>query len=215
MTMPFKRTLAAALAVLFAACASAFAHPHVFVVIKSEIVYGPDGHVTAIRHAWTFDDMFSTYATQGLEAKEKGAFTREELAPLAEVNVTTLKEYDYFTQAKADGNKLAFEGASDYWLEYKDSILTLHFTLKLKEPVKAAAFDMEIYDPVYFIDFGLDDKDPVRLAGAPASCKLAVSKAGDVNMGQAKRLGEAFFSNSPDSSNYGAQFANKIVVKCQ
>ncbi len=214
MTMLSKRTLAAACAVFLATCATAFAHPHVFVTIKSEIVYGPDGRVTAIRHAWTFDDMFSTYATQGLTAKDKGAFTREELAPLAEVNVTTLKEYDYFTQAKADGNKLQLEGATDYWLDFKDSVLTLHFTLPLKEPVKAAALDMEVYDPVYFIDFGLDEKDPVKLAGAPASCKFAVAKAGDVNMAQAKRLGEAFFNNSPDSSNYGAQFANKIAVKC-
>ncbi len=57
----------------------------------------PDGAITGIRHAWAFDDMFSTFATQGIESKTKGEFTREELAPLAEVNVTSLKEYDYFT----------------------------------------------------------------------------------------------------------------------
>ena len=39
--------------------------------------------MTGVRHAWTFDDMFSTFATQGLASKEKGKFTREELAPLA------------------------------------------------------------------------------------------------------------------------------------
>ena len=63
------------------------AHPHVWVTMKSELVYGADGSATGVRHAWTFDDMFSTFATQGLESKEKGKFTREELAPLAEVNV--------------------------------------------------------------------------------------------------------------------------------
>ena len=68
--------------------------------MKSELVYAPDGSVTGVRHAWTFDDMFSAFATQGIDAKKKGEFTREELAPLAEVNVTSLKEYDYFTQAR-------------------------------------------------------------------------------------------------------------------
>ena len=58
-----------------------------------------------IRHAWSFDDMFSTFATQGLESKEKGKFTREELAPLAKVNVESLKEFGYFTFATADGKK--------------------------------------------------------------------------------------------------------------
>ena len=74
------------------------AHPHVWVTMKSEVVYGADGTATGVRHAWTFDDMFSTFATQGLASKEKGKFTREELAPLAEVNVTSLKEFDYFTR---------------------------------------------------------------------------------------------------------------------
>src|SRR3954464_9558772 len=85
---------------------AASAHPHVWVTFKSEVVYGPDGTVTGVRHAWAFDDMFSTFATQGIEAKEKGKFTREELAPLAEVNVTSLKEFDYFTYVTADGKKV-------------------------------------------------------------------------------------------------------------
>ena len=93
----------AGLAGLVLAAGAASAHPHVWVTMKSELVYSPDGSVTGIRHAWTFDDMFSVFATQGIEAKKRGEFTREELAPLAEVNVTSLKEYDFFTHAMADG----------------------------------------------------------------------------------------------------------------
>jgi ABC-type uncharacterized transport system substrate-binding protein len=68
--------------------ASASAHPHVWVTVKSELIFAPDGSVTGVRHAWTFDDMFSTFAIQGLKSKTKGELTREELAPLAETNVT-------------------------------------------------------------------------------------------------------------------------------
>ena len=59
------RCLALAVLVLFAA-GKAQAHPHVWVTMKSELVYGADGSATGVRHAWTFDDMFSTFATQGL-----------------------------------------------------------------------------------------------------------------------------------------------------
>src|SRR5690242_3695062 len=45
------------------------AHPHVWITARSEVVYAPDGSMTGVRHAWTFDDMFTTYALQGLEAK--------------------------------------------------------------------------------------------------------------------------------------------------
>src|SRR2546429_5248192 len=102
---------------LVIATAAAHAHPHVWVTVKSELVYAPDGSVTGVRHAWTFDDMFSTFATQGLESKDKGKFTRDELAPLAKVNVESLKEYDYFTIARANGKKAELDPPADYWLE--------------------------------------------------------------------------------------------------
>jgi len=149
----------------------ASAHPHVWVTMKSQVVYAPDGSVTGVRHAWTFDDMFSTFATQGIESKQKGVFTREELRPLAEVNVTSLKEFDFFTYAKADGAKVPFTDPVDYYLEFADSVLTLHFTLPLKKPVKAKNVDVEVYDPSYFVDFVFEEKDPVALVRAPAACK--------------------------------------------
>jgi ABC-type uncharacterized transport system substrate-binding protein len=187
------------------------AHPHVWVTMKSEIVYAPDGSTTSVRHAWTFDDMFSAFATQGLESKVKGQFTREELAPLAEVNVTSLKEYDFFTYAKANGKKTPFTDPVDYWLDYTNSVLTLHFTLPFKAPVKARTLALEVYDPTYFVDFSFNEKDPVALSGAPAQCKLNVARPQDASA-QAQRLGEDFFSQA--GSSWGAQFANKISVTC-
>jgi ABC-type uncharacterized transport system substrate-binding protein len=76
---------------LVIATAAARAHPHIWVTVKSELVYAPDGTLTGVRHAWTFDDMFSVFATQGIESKTKGEFTREKLGPPGEVNVTSLK----------------------------------------------------------------------------------------------------------------------------
>jgi ABC-type uncharacterized transport system substrate-binding protein len=202
----------AALAGLLFATQYAAAHPHVWVTMKSELVYAPDGSVTGVRHAWTFDDMFSTFATQGLETKTKGVFSREELQPLAEVNVTSLKEYDYFNYAKADGKKTAFTDPVDYYLEHKDSLLVLHFTLPLKTPVKAQSIDLEVFDPAYFVDFTFAEKDAVALKGAPAQCKASLSKPQDAALPPAGRLGQAAEMTPP--GNWGAQFANKISVKC-
>lgn len=95
--------------------APALAHPHVWVTMKSELVYAPDGSVTAIRHSWAFDDMFSTYALQGIEHETNGTFTREELAALADTNVS-LKEHDYFNYARLDGKMRndVFSDPTDY-----------------------------------------------------------------------------------------------------
>src|SRR5882672_4676785 len=66
--------LGTALASVVIGAGSASAHPHVWVTMHSELVYAPDGTVTGVRHVWAFDDMFSTFATQGLESKKKNEF---------------------------------------------------------------------------------------------------------------------------------------------
>ena len=207
----------AALAGFVLAGEAAFAHPHVWVTMKSELVYAPDGSVTGVRHAWTFDDMFSVFATQGIDAKKKGEFTREELAPLAEVNVTSLKEYDFFTYAKANGKKVDFkEPSPDYYLVFdtKETVLTLHFTLPLKEPVKAKDLTLEVYDREFFVDFSFADKDPVKLVGAPAQCKLSVGRPQEMNAALSQQLSQLGPNQRDSSLTIGAEYANKILVKC-
>jgi ABC-type uncharacterized transport system substrate-binding protein len=198
--------------VLMLGVTAAQAHPHVWITAKSELIYAPDGTITGVRHAWTFDDMFSTYALQGIEAKTKGAYTREELAPLAQTNVESLKEFAYFTFAKADGKKQRFAEPVDYFLEYKNTELTLHFTLPAKTPFKAKELALEVFDREFFIDFTYADKDPVKLVGAPADCKMQFQRPND-GATAAQKLGEQNFLNG-ESSNFGAMFANKIVVEC-
>jgi hypothetical protein len=56
----------------------------------------------------------------------------------------------------------------------------------------------------------------VKLVGAPAECKISFARPGEAGAAAAPKSqpGEAFFNNLDPSSNYGAQFANKIAVKC-
>ncbi len=212
-----KRALARLLAPLLAATpalgiGAAEAHPHVWITSSSELIYAADGSITGVRHAWTFDDMFSTYALQGIETKTKGVYSREELKPLAQTNVESLKEFGFFTFAKADGKKEKFEEPVDYFLEYKDALLTLHFTLPLKAPVRAKLLTMDVFDPSFFIDFKFADKDPVKLVGAPAACQMKFQRPND-GSAAAQKLGEQSFAGG-DNSNYGMIFANKITVDC-
>ena len=207
-------TLAALVFVAQAFTSVARAHPHVWVTMHTELIYAPDGKITGVRHAWAFDDMFSAFATQGLDVKEKGKFTREELAPLAKINVESLKEYDYFTYATADGAKVEM-GAPlpDYWLDYTDAILTLHFTLPIKTPVKAKELKIEIYDATIFVDFEWAKDNPVKLAGAPR-CKADVVKPREMTYAEGKALSDIPADQTNTTMAWGAQFANKILVHC-
>jgi ABC-type uncharacterized transport system substrate-binding protein len=210
------RTLATALTGLLIAAGTASAHPHVWVTMKSAVVYGPDGAITGVRHSWTFDDMYSAFATQGLEQKTKGEFTPQELQPLAKVNVESLKEYDFFTFAKSNGKDVAFVDPVDYSLEFdpKETVLTLHFILPLKTPLRAKTLDLEVFDPSYFVDFALAEKDPVNLEKAPAGCWVSVAKPQEMTKEMAQKLAEIPPDQQIPDNSYGAAFSNKISVKC-
>src|SRR5215813_4522683 len=211
---PLFSTLAAVGSLLLSA-AAASAHPHVWVTMHSELVYAPDGTITGVHHAWTFDDMFSVFATQGIETKKKGEFTREELAPLAEVNVTSLKEYEFFTYAKANGKAVEFkEPPAGYYLEFnpKDTVLTLHFTLPLKTPVKAKDLTLDVYDREFFVDFSFAEKDPAKLVGAPAQCKLTVKRPEEMSAALSQQLSQLGPDQRDPSLTISAEYANRIMV---
>lgn len=206
------RAAALALLALVIFGRAALAHPHVWVTVRSELVYAENGSLVAIRHKWTFDDMFSAFATQGMSKDKDGRVTAADLATLAEVNVTSLKEFDFFSHARINGKKTEFDAPKDYRLEQDNDLLTLHFTLPFKTAQKAQKLDLDLFDPTYFVAFTLADKEPMVLVGAPAKCELNVARPDEA--GASKRLSESFFSSPDNAANYGAQFANKISVKC-
>jgi ABC-type uncharacterized transport system substrate-binding protein len=212
----FRRFYSSAF-LFFLTTAPSLAHPHVWVTMNEELLYAPDGTLTGVRHAWTFDETFSAFATQGLTAKVKGRFTREELKPLAQTNIESLKEYRYFTYARIDGKKQkdAFADPVDYWLEFnpKKTELTLHLTMPFKRPVSAKQLVIEVYDPEFFVDFGFADDRAVKLSNSPANCSVSTEKPEDPSFKSTTKLGE-LFSTSEANVGMGMNFANKISVEC-
>ncbi|HEX3340838.1 MAG TPA: DUF1007 family protein [Pseudolabrys sp.] len=161
-----RRILPVGLCFLIACSISAHAHPHVWIKMQTEVVYAPDGRITGVRQAWAFDEMFSTFVTQGLENWQKGKFTREELAPLAKSNLEAFKEFAYFTYVTADGKEMPFsDPLPDYWIDYSVPF-SQYFTLPFKTPVRANELKLEIYDPTIFINFEFAKETPVKLVGA-------------------------------------------------
>ena len=114
--------------------------------------------------------------------------------------------------ASATGSRPASAQVTSATAPYKDPALPLHFVLPLKAPVTSKQLALEVFDPSYFIDFKFEDKDPIKLVGAPAACQIQFQRPND-GTANAQRLNENNFMNG-DNSNYGAMFANKIMVDC-
>ncbi len=170
----------------------AAAHPHVWVVVRDTIVF-KNGAVSGVQHSWTFDDAYTAMAIEGLDTNNDGKYDRAELQPLAQTNIDGLHEFENFTYAHAGDKKLAFSAPRDYWLEYPDGKLTLHFYLPFAEPIQAPVSELKIKveDPSYFIAFEFAKDNAVALSdGAPKTCSASLGK-GEVNPDD-QALAEAF-----------------------
>jgi len=105
--------------------------------------------------------MFSTYASAGHQTKQKASIAARSLVRWRRTNVHSLHEFAFFTFAKAKQEAEIHEPV-DYYLEYKDTALTLHFTLAAGHRSNRRAC-ARVFDPAFFIDFKLAEKDPVKL----------------------------------------------------
>jgi ABC-type uncharacterized transport system substrate-binding protein len=206
----------ASLALAVLASEPAAAHPHVWVTSRAEIVYAPDGRVTAVRHSWTFDRAYSAFITQGLDANKDGKLTSEELEPLAKENTQSLVEFEYFTILKANGAKQAFDAPRDYAMSIANEEATLTYLLPLTMPAAAhRTLTLEVADPSYFVAFTMaEGVDAVKLAGAPKGCAASISRPKPIDTAQQQNLSESFFQALSATSNFGAQFANRTIVAC-
>ncbi len=75
-----------------------------------------------------------------------------------------------------NGVKQQFELSADYRLEFRDGVLTLHFTLPFRSPLTGQTLELEVYDPSYFVDIALSEQAPVELVNPPSQCKFTITR---------------------------------------
>jgi ABC-type uncharacterized transport system substrate-binding protein len=209
--------IAATLTLLcFVSASMAHAHPHVWVTMEAEILFDKDKSITGFRYKWSFDEFYTSFAIQGLDKNGDGVYSREELQEPAEANIASLKEFEYFTFPKVVGIVAERQPPRDYYLDYIDGILSLHFTIPLVKPIPADQiknFSLAVYDPSFYIDFALAKTSPIRLTGAPSGCTPAVKEPQPQQV-TVQSLSEAFFSNADAAANLAVQYAKTITITC-
>ena len=96
-------------------------------------------------------------------------------------------------------------------------VLSLNFTLPLKQPVLADApgFAFSVYDASFFIAFDFAKVDPVKLGpGAPPSCRIELGEAEKSDAAaDAQRLGEAF-AGQLGAQNFGFLASKPVRLAC-
>ena len=206
---------AAALALALSA-GDALAHPHVWVTVRSRVEFAEDGKVKSIVHDWVFDEMYSSFATQGLAPKGQ-LVTRDIFAPLAKENAGSLAEVGYYTTLKLDGKAQDFAPVTEYWMEERpDHLVAFHVRLDLATPKPVGRFgSLLVADPEFYIDFEFDDApNGIALDHAPAGCSDSLTKPKSLETDDKKKLDESFFTNLSPGANFGFKMASRAIIAC-
>jgi ABC-type uncharacterized transport system substrate-binding protein len=207
-------TVLAMAAFTIRAAGPAVAHPHVWVVAKSEIVFDETHRFTGIRHFWTFDEAYSAFMTINLDANKDGVPDPDKLADLAKTNMASVAEFEFFTHAKANGKPVAFGQPEQPRQTFSEGRLHLEFMLPVKNPMPPPkVMVLSVDDPSFFVAFSLaPGADAARLAGPKTGCALNVTRPAQVaEVGKQIVPDEVAASAAP---GVVGDYTSRIILAC-
>src|ERR1700754_1984540 len=83
--------------------AAAFAHPHIFVEARLEVVAAPDGTIKELHNVWRFDEVFSSSVLMDFDKNTNLKLDPDELKEVGETVRTSLADFDYYTTLTDNG----------------------------------------------------------------------------------------------------------------
>lgn len=196
------------------------AHPHVWIEMQSDVVFTDDGLIKGVDLEWTFDDAYTQMALEGLDVDGDGMYSQDELAPLTKENIESLKDYEYFTVMRANGEQQKIGPITDYGQIWSNNKLTLHLQVPLVRPIdpRKEEFMLKVYDPEFFIDLEYPTDDAVNVNGKmPEACKLVVKPVPtDAELEQTRTMLSSKGTDwKPETEeDFGAMFAQAVSIAC-
>ncbi len=215
-TRPLGSIAALSAAAVAAQATGAAAHPHVFAEARLEVV--TDGKaVTAMRHVWRFDDLFSSTIILEFDKNSDAQLDDAERAAVSKVVKESMSEFNFFQNVSDNGKDVSVKVPEDFKIDVDQNIVTMLFETVPEKPIALAGkVSFGVYDPTFYtsIEF-LDDANLVVDGTVPVSCKPAVMRPDpDEALAENQQsLTDAFF-NEPDGNDMSKIFATRLEITC-
>lgn len=212
-----KKSIPLMAALLSLAPAAAFAHPHIFVEARLEVVAGKDGSVEELRNVWRFDEVFSSSVVMDFDKNTDLKLEPNELTEVGNTVKKSLADYDYYMNLTMNGKNITVQKPDIIHVDYKDGQLLMFFAVKPVEkmPLKGR-LTFGVYDPSLYtsIDFPTDNELAIVGDGFKTCKHQVVRPDADEVISQNKQsLTDAFF-NDPTGTNMSKLFATRLEVTC-
>jgi len=195
---------------------AAQAHPHAWIDLRSTVKHDEQGRVSALVMDWTFGQYYSAFILEDI--LKQGTPTPEKLAEMLNAtgreNLTNLREYDYFTVVKADGEKQTLGDVVEFKTEIRDRRLWMRFEIPLPTPIdpKVHKITYAVFDPTYYIEILYAEKGPLVTFEGTNTCQaeiIAPTPPTEV-IGLAASLDQT----QSGGDTLGAYFAETVALTC-
>ena len=198
---------------VLALCRSVVSHPHMWIDLKSEIVFNKEAYIAGIYQEWLFDDFYSVAlledAAQHPDGVEQGL--RTEISQI----LAGLHSWNYFTQIMVGTNEVQAKQVQQFETELRGNRVWLSFTTQLETPASPTteAFSYSIFDPTYYIEMYHFDDAIVALRGSsPKGCKSEIQQADPSS--EAIALSQSPVLDAQPDVSVGELFAETVAVVC-
>ncbi|MEM7405929.1 MAG: DUF1007 family protein [Pseudomonadota bacterium] len=190
------------------------AHPHAWIDLRSAVLIDSSGRVTGLEQEWLFDEFYTLFVTE--DAVRSPGKPADALNALVSDTLKNLRDYDYFTEARAGGSQVSIDTVREFDVELRSGRLWIRFVVPFVTPVEPTvqAFAFSVFDPTYYIEMRHvgEDSVAVRGTGGDGCVSRLISPKPTA---QAVFLARAMDRNATPDATLGRVFAERIEVTCR
>lgn len=165
--------------ILFAATAPVFAHPHVFITNRMQVVF-QGNTLVRIDVEWTFDRLFSQMILTDFDQGKKGVIEPNEAVAIKAGAFDNLKNFHYFLALEKDGKALPLPRIENFTPSISDGALVYRFSLPLGLQTGAGrktTLRITVYDDTYYVAFDKMTASNVEVTKTtPIACAVSIEK---------------------------------------
>ena len=195
------------------------AHPHVFVDGGVDFVISAQKDLSALRVTWLYDAFESLFILSSLGISPNAADQLEDAdrQALIEHEGNWSDDFEGSAHLSVDGQSIAMERPVDMGVDLIDGRLQVTFTRNLKSPVNLgdATAEVAFYEATYFYAFAATRRPQVFNAKGACLAEVAPFSPDAQDAAMQAALSILSKEETPQISQVGALFADKIVVRCE
>lgn len=199
------------------------AHPHMWVEGKVQVLFDAQGQVIGVTQTWMFDEMFSSYAKQGLP---EGTDKRPPQADLDQIGTSWIEALadpmsHYFTNITHGNREVPTGPAQRVRVDWNTDTeqMSLSFELPFLTPVTPddRPLVVSVSDPTFYVAYSFESPDAIELLAAPERCQASYEMPQRLDTQTAQRLasiGPDVTELPPDLMAITQTLQHRVVLTC-